>query len=338
MPDRDAACETVTLAAVGGIEVVIARYGATVVRLRMPDRSGTMGDVVLGFENAESYREPHPYFGSTVGRYANRIAHGRFVLDEIEVNVTRNLAQHHLHGGRVGFDKAMWDVVPELHTARPAVVLRHLSPDGDEGYPGALAVDVRYTLVDAWTLDIEYIARTDCPTVVNLTNHAYFNLADGGATDVFDHRLRLAASYVTPTDAAGIPTGEIASVQDTALDFRVARSVGEKLGGALVGYDHNYVVDGWDGHLRSVAHVSAPQSGRTLEIATTQPGIQLYTAAGLDGTLRGHGGRVYGSSHALCLETQHFPDSPNHRHFPSTRLAPGDLYRERTQWRFGVAP
>ncbi|MEK7703958.1 MAG: aldose epimerase family protein [Myxococcota bacterium] len=336
LPHRDVPT-TLKLSVPGGLEVDVAPFGATVVRLRAPDRCGVLGDVLLGFEHTERYHAPHPYLGGTVGRYANRIGRGRLTLDGHGVQLSRNLAPHHLHGGRVGFDRVLWSVGEAQHAPHPGVSLHYVAADGEEGYPGRLEVQVHYALVDALTLEVAYVARTDRATVVNMTNHAYFNLDDGGATSALGHALELHAGHYTPVDAEGIPTGAIAPVVGTPLDFTRARRLEQGLAQGLAGYDHNFVVDGWDGSLRSVATLRAARSGRVLEVWTTQPGLQVYGGGGLDATLRGHGGVAYGPGHGLCLETQHFPDSPNHAHFPSTVLRPGETYVERTQWRLGVA-
>lgn len=320
-----------TLRSARGVTARIASYGATLVSLAVPDRRGRVDDVVLGFDDLDQYERNAPYFGSTVGRVANRIRDGCFELDGRTYQLTVNSPPHHLHGGRRGFSHTGWRAEPRREADRAGVVLSLTSPDGDEGYPGNLEAVVTYWLDDAGRIRIEYEARSDAPTHVNLTNHSYFNL--GGRGDVLDHVLRLRASRYTPTDAAGIPTGALADVAGTPLDFTTAKPVGRDLDDELRGYDHNFVIDGWDGALRECARLEETVSGRALTVATTCPGVQLYTAGGLAGTAA-RGGRVYGASHGLCLETQFFPDTPNRPHFPSTRLDPGEVWRQATSFTF----
>lgn len=334
-----------TLLADNGARARVAGLGATLVSLEVPDRDGVLGHVVLGFDSGAAYLGEHPYFGSTVGRYANRIAGARFTLDGREHRLAANDGVHHLHGGPDGFHRRAFDVEVGRDAGVAVAQMRYASADGEEGYPGRLDVSVRYSLVargDATDLDIEFAATTDAPTVVNLANHAYFNLRDGGASDVLAHRLCVPASRCVELDAAGLPTGRIAPVADGALDFRQPGAIGERIHDASLaprgGYDHCYLLDGprnADGMVLA-ARVEEPQTGRTLEVWTTQPALQLYTGNGLDGSLVGHGGVRYRRNAGFCLETQHPPDAPNRAGFPSTRLDPGPTYRQRTRHSFSA--
>ena len=318
----------------GGIEAQITDYGGIIISLRVPDASGILGDIVHGFDTLDNYLGKQPYFGCIVGRYANRISGAEFRLDGVEYKLAKNDGANSLHGGLRGFDKVLWDAEARGDSLR----LTYRSPDGEEGYPGNLDVAVTYTVRGA-ELIIEYEAATDNPTVVNLTNHTYFNLACGG--DVLSHELTLDAEYFTPAGRDLVPTGKVECVAGTPLDFRQPHVIGEriearhdqiKFGG---GYDCNWVVDGEAGTLRRAAIVREPISGRSFDVLTTQPGIQFYTGNFLDGTLRGKG-RVYSRRSGFCLETQHYPDSPNKPNFPSTVLRPGESYHEKTVFRFGV--
>lgn len=314
-----------------GLVAKLTDWGATLTALQVPDRAGRPADVVLGFDRLEPYLGGHPYFGSTVGRVANRIAHGRFTLDRHEVQLARNEGEHHLHGGPVGFDKVLW----RSQALDGAVRFTHVSPDGDQGYPGRLAVSVTVTLTEDDALVFEYEATTDRPTPVSLTNHAWFNLAGGG--DILGHMLWLAADGYTPTGADQIPTGELRPVAGTPLDFTRPATIGSRLaelGGEPPGYDHNFVVRGGGQGLFLAARVGDPVSGRVLEVSTTEPGLQLYTGNHLDGTITGKGGVVYRRHAGLCLEAQGFPDAVNHAAFPSVVLRPGAQYRQATQFRF----
>jgi aldose 1-epimerase len=328
--------ELYTLANAGGSEVRISTYGATLVSLTVPDRTGTIGNVVAGFDSLQGYLRPSPYFGATVGRYANRIGDGRFSLNGAEYVLARNNGENHLHGGVRGFDKRVWSAKA---LSRQSLELTYLSEDGEEGYPGNLSVTVVYTLTDDNELRIKYSAATDKTTVVNLTHHSYFNLAGDG--DILAHELVINADRFTPVDATLIPTGELRDVAGTPFDFRSATAIGERieqqdeqllLGG---GYDHNYVLNRSGSGLESAATVRDPKSGRVMEVLTTEPGMQLYTGNFLDGTLES-GGRVFTRRSAFCLETQHFPDSPNKPEFPSTILEPGGEYRSTTVYRFST--
>jgi aldose 1-epimerase len=331
----------------GGIEVEIIPYGGTVTALRVPDRRGVIANVVLGFPRLEDYTAPGRFFGSIIGRYANRIARGRFTLDGAEVQLAVNNGPNALHGGARGFNRRLWRVES---AAGNALVLSYISPDGEEGYPGTLDVTVTYTLTPDNGLRIDYRAVTDRTTVVNLTNHSFFNLAGEGAGSIEGHELTLMAAAYTPVDATSIPTGEIAPVAGTPLDFTSATPIGARIRDGhdqLVlarGYDHNFVIDrpGRPGRSGSgepvlAARVVEPVSGRVMEVLTTEPGIQLYTGNYLDGTLVGAAGRTYRQGDGLCLETQHFPDGPNRPEFPSTRLEPDEVFRSSTIYRFQIA-
>lgn len=318
-----------------GLVAKVTNYGTILTELHVPDRKGRLGDVVLGFDNLAQYLQGHPYFGCTVGRYANRIARGRFTLAGRTYKLAVNNGPNALHGGRKGFDKVLWQARP-LQGA--AVKFTYTSADGEEGYPGKLDVTVIMALTDENELAIEYFARTTKPTPVNLTNHSYFNLAGRG--DVKQHRLMLAADFYTSVDANLIPTGEIRAVKGTPLDFNKPTAMGARfarLGGKPQGYDHNFVLRGGGQSLAFAARVTEPKSGRVMEVFTTEPGIQLYTANWFDGSLTGKGGWTYGPHHAFCLEAQHYPDSPNQPHFPTTILPPGQIYRQTTVHRFTVA-
>ncbi len=329
-----------TLTNKNGLEARITNYGGIVVSLQAPDRNGTMADVILGFDTLHGYlTSPSPYFGALVGRYGNRIGHARFTLDGIEYKLAANNGQNSLHGGVHGFNKAVW-TPRELPDG--GLELTYLSKDGEEGYPGNLKVIVTYRLTDANELKIDYSATTDKDTVLNLTNHAYFNLKGAGNGDILGHVVTLNADRFTPVDAGLIPTGELRDVSGTPFDFRKATAVGArieqndeqlKLG---KGYDHNWVLNK-DGAAPSLAaRVEEPSSGRVLEALTDQPGVQFYTGNSLDGSIKGTGGKPYGRFSGLCLETQHFPDSPNKPGFPSTVLKQGQQFHSTTIYRFSI--
>ena len=332
------AVEMFTLTNANGVEVRAISYGGIITSIRVPDRAGAMGDVVLGFDRLDGYLGVHPYFGTIVGRYGNRIAGGRFTLDGRTYTLATNNGPNHLHGGKVGFDKAVWTGAPAA--AGAGVTFTHTSPDGDEGYPGALKTTVTYTLTDRNELVVEYLATTDKATPVNLTQHTYFNLAGSG--DILGHELTLDADRYTPVDATLIPTGALAPVAGTPFDFRKATAVGARIDQAHEqlkngqGYDHNFVLNGTPGVLRHAARLVDPKSGRTLDVSTTEPGVQFYSGNFLDGTLKGKGGQAYQRRAGLCLETQHYPDSPNKPQFPSSILRPGQEYRSKTVFAFGV--
>ncbi len=329
-----------TLSNARGMEVGVMDLGATVVSLVVPDRSGHFADVVLGFDSVQPYLTKSPYFGAIVGRYANRIARGVFRLDGATYHLPINNPPNSLHGGARGFDKRMWSAT--VVGRNPASVrFQRISPDGEEGYPGTLTVSVTYTLLEDNELKVSYQAATDKPTVLNLSNHAYFNLAGQGQGTVLGHQMTINADRYTPVDETLIPTGRIAPVENTPMDFRKPRTVGERLrqvGGTPVGYDHNYVLNkSWlGGRVQWAATVYDPDSGREMRISTDQPGLQFYSGNFLDGTLHGKGGRVYPQYSAIVLETQHFPDSPNRENFPSTVLRPGQTFQSTTIYRFGV--
>ena len=323
-----------------GVRVAITNYGGIVVSLFTPDRNGNSGDIVLGFERLEDYLKGHPYFGAIIGRYGNRIAKGRFTLDGVEYKLAQNNGENHLHGGLVGFDKKVWKARDFVDAEGQHLELRYASPDGEEGYPGNLDVTVTYSLNEQNQLRIDYVATTDKPTVVNLTNHSYFNLAGEG--DILGHLLRLNADYFTPVDAGLIPTGELRPVKGTPFDFTEPTPIGARIEQDDEqlrygrGYDHNFVLRGGGGSLAEAAEVYEPKTGRVLRVLTTEPGVQFYTGNFLDGTLRGKYGRVYHRRTGFCLETQHFPDSPNKPHFPSTVLRPGQTYRSTTIYEFSA--
>ena len=323
-----------------GLQAKVMTYGALLTELHVPDRSGQHADVVLGFDKLEGYLKGHPYFGCTTGRYANRIAKGQFMLDGKTYTLAKNNGPNHLHGGLKGFDKRNWKAVALDTEKGPAVIFSYLSLDGEEGYPGNLLVTVVYTLTDDDTLQIDYEATTDRATVVNLTNHAYWNLAGAGAGDILGHELMLNAPRFTPVDDGSIPTGKLEAVAGGAMDFTQAKLIAKDFAamtGKPGGYDHNYVIaQAKPGALTLAARLRDPKSGRVMEISTTEPGIQLYTGNYLDGTVTGKGGKVYQKNFALCLETQHFPDSPNQPAFPTTVLRPGQKYTHTTVHKFSA--
>lgn len=337
LPDG-ATVERFTLRNENGVEVELATLGAAIHAIRTPDRAGQVADIVLGFDTLDGWTNNAPFFGVVVGRYANRIANGRFTLDGQEYTLATNDGPNHLHGGNRGFDKVNWSA-EVLTSDDPAVRFTYVSADGEEGYPGTLTVSVTYTLDDDNELRLDYEATTDAPTVVNLSNHSYFNLAGTGT--VLDHEIRIAADRYTPVDATLIPTGELAPVEDTPFDFRTATAIGARIEadheqiGIAGGYDHNFVLEGQAGTMHEAARVEDPVSGRTLEVETTQPGVQFYTGNFLDGSIVGKAGVAYARNAGFCLETQHFPDSPNQSGFPSTVLAPGQTLHETTVFRFG---
>jgi aldose 1-epimerase len=320
----------------GKLSTRIITYGGHVTELRVPDRSGAVENVVLGFDNLAGYLGDHPYFGSIVGRYANRIANGRFTLDGREYTLPQNNGANTLHGGTTGFTRVVWKPAPTEAAGVPSLRLEYISPDGQDGFPGTMHATVVYTLDDR-DLRIDYTATTDKPTVVNLTNHSYFNLRGAGRGDVLGHVLTLSADAYTPVDAALIPTGEIAPVKGTLFDFTQPTEIGKRIaqvpGG---GYDHNYVLSTAGDLSAPAARALEPISGRTMDVYTTEPGVQLYTGNFLDGTIHGRGG-AYGRHAGFCLETQHYPDSPHHPSFPSTVLRPNQMFRSTTIYRFGAA-
>jgi aldose 1-epimerase len=325
-----------------GMQASIATYGGIVTSLTAPDRAGRYADVVLGYDTLEGYLKASPYFGALVGRYANRIARARFTLSGITYTLAANNGANTLHGGRVGFDKVVWKVTNAAVTPEgPQLTLRYLSPDGEEGYPGNLSVIATYTLTGDDALRLEYRATTDRDTVVNLSQHSYFNLRSAGHPgDVLGHMVEIRADRFTPVDEGLIPTGELRPVAGTPFDFRRPMAIGARIGEADQqlrfgkGYDHNWILNSRPGELALDATVYEPESGRVLEVLSTQPGLQFYTGNFLDGSITGKNGRVYAFRHGFCMEPQHFPDSPNHPGFPSTVLKPGETYRSTIVFRF----
>ena len=330
------ALEIHTLKNAHGLEARVLNWGATLVKMSVPDRAGKFADVTLGFDDPKRYLSPHPFFGSIAGRYANRIAKGQFALDGNTFELAKNNGPNHLHGGTRGFDKRIWKV----EQSSPASArFSYVSPDGEEGYPGTLSVSVTYTLTDKDELRLEYEARTDKPTVLNLTNHTYWNLA--GTGDVLGHILQLHASRYTVVDPGLIPTGAIQTVKDTPLDFTVSKQIGRDIEalkgeGFPGGYDHNFVIDRTKSdELALCAEVLDPASGRMMRVLTTEPGVQFYTANGLN-NVAGKAGATYGKHAGFCLETQHYPDSPNHPEFPKAELRPGGTFHSTTVYEFSV--
>ena len=325
-----------------GLEVRAIPYGAIIVSIRVPDRRGDLADVVLGFDDLPGYLERSRYFGAVVGRYGNRIANGRFSLDGRSYHLATNNGPNHLHGGVKGFDKVVWRAQADRPEGGTRVVFSYTSRDGEEAYPGTLNARVTYEVNERNELSVEYEATTDAPTPVNLTQHTYFNLAGEGRGDILGHVLALDADQFLPVDETMIPTGELAGVAGTPFDFRRPTPIGARINDAHeqlkrgTGYDHSFVVQGAPG-LRRAAHVVEPASGRTLEIVTTEPGVQFYSGNHLSGQA-GKAGHTYAARSGFCLETQHYPDSPNHAHFPSTILRPGATYRSKTVFIFGVLP
>lgn len=322
-----------TLRNASGMEAKITNWGCYIVSLKVADKKGQFADVTLGFDTLDGYLGKNPFFGCIAGRYANRIGHATFKLDGQEYKVTANSGKHQLHGGKAGFDKKLW----AAKEVKDGVELHYTSADGEEGYPGTLNCTVTYTLTEGNGLKIEYQATTDKPTVLNLTNHAYFNLAGEGSGDILGHELVIPTEQITATDDDLIPTGEIASIKGTPLDFTTPHAIGERIGADFkpllqgIGYDHNYVLRG--SGMKLAARVKDPQSGRVMTVSTTEPGVQLYTGNHLNG-VPGKGGHIYAKRHGFCLETQHYPDSPNHPNFPSVTLRPGETFQSTTIYQF----
>jgi aldose 1-epimerase len=336
--------EMVTLKNTSGIELRAIAYGGTITSLTVPDRDGALADIVLGFDEPAKYwaDPPPPFFGAIIGRYGNRIAKGRFVLDGRTYTLATNNGPNHLHGGDRGFDKQLWAVTTKDAAHESSAIFTRTSPDGEEGYPGTLQARVTYTLTDQNELIIDYHAVSDKATPVNLTQHSYFNLAGEGSGDILGQQLMINADRYTPVDGTLIPTGELAPVAGTPFDFRAATAIGARIDQDHPqlkngkGYDHNWVLNRTGGGLALAARLKDPKSGRSMEIATTEPGLQFYSGNFLDGTIKGKGGHVYGYRTGLCLETQHFPDSPNQKNFPSTILRPGQPYDSRTVFTFSA--
>jgi aldose 1-epimerase len=332
-----------TLTNRNGMEVRAVTYGGIILSLRVPDREGKLGDIVLGYDDVAGYQKASPYFGSIIGRYGNRIGKGKFTLDGKEYTLAANNGPNALHGGIKGFDKVVWRAEPFEKPEGVGVVFSYTSADGEEGYPGKLEAAVTYTLADDNSLSFEYRATTDKATPVNLTQHTYFNLGGDGSGDILGHELTIKASRFTPVDSTLIPTGEIRAVAGTPFDFTTPHTIGEriaaedeqiKFGG---GYDHNFVLDREPGDsLQHAVRVREPRTGRVMDVSTTEPGVQFYSGNFLDGSITGKGGHVYKHRTGFCLETQHYPDSPNKPTFPSTILRPGQEYRSRTVYKFST--
>ena len=339
--------ELFTLTNARGIEVRLTNYGGIITSLRTPDRSGRFDDIALGYDSLSGYLRDTPYFGAIVGRYGNRIARGRFTIDGTTYRLAVNNGPNTLHGGLRGFDKVVWNAEPFRNAGGVGVTLDYTSADMEEGYPGTLRTRVTYTLTDDNRLIVDYLATTDKPTPVNLTQHSYWNLAGDGTRDILGHELTINADAITPVDSTLIPTGEITPVAGTPFDFRTSMPIGARIdqrqntqirfGG---GYDHNFVLSRGSAAPDSLLHaarVAEPTTGRTLDVFTTEPGMQFYTGNFLDGSITGKSGHIYHYRYGLALETQHYPDSPNHPNFPSTILRPGQQYKTRTVFAFGVA-
>lgn len=333
--------EAFTLTNANGMEVRAISYGGIVTHVMVPDRDGKLGDVVLGYDTLDGYLKDTAHHGAIVGRYANRIGKARFKLDGKTYKLAANNGPNTLHGGIKGFDRYVWNAEPFEKPGEVGIVFTHTSPDGDEGFPGTLSLRVTYTLTDSNELAFDYSATTDKPTVINLTQHSYFNLAGEGSGDVLAHELKINADRYTPVDATMIPLGELASVEGTPFDFRSKTAIGAridsdnpqlKLGN---GYDHNYVLNRTGNELLLAARIEDPKTGRAMQVHTTKPGMQLYTGNFLDGT-PGKSGHAYQPRNAFCLETQHFPDSPNKPSFPTTTLKPGEEFRSRTVYTFSA--
>lgn len=331
-----------TLTNANGMEVAITNYGGIVVSIKVPDKQGKLGDVVLGYDNVSGYVNDKAFLGAIIGRYGNRIAHGKFVLDGQTYSLAKNDGENSLHGGPGGFNKQVWSA-KEVPGKTPALELTYVSKDGEEGYPGKLSAKVEYVLTDKNELKISYTATTDKATVINLTNHSYFNLAGQGQGDILGHELTIHADRFTPVDSSLIPTGELPPVKGTPFDFTKPTTIGARIGQDDqqlkfgLGYDHNWVLNREGKTLALAAEVHDPGSGRKMEVWTTEPGIQFYSGNFLNGTIHGKDGKVYPQRGALCLETQHFPDSPNHPSFPTTTLKPGQTYQTTTVYKFSVA-
>ncbi len=317
-----------------GLTVKITNYGGIVTSILTPDKNGKFDNVVLGYEHLDGYLNDTPYFGAIVGRYANRIAKGKFTLDGKEYTLAINNGPNHLHGGLKGFDKVVWDAKTFSSADEAGVKLSYLSKDGEEGYPGNLHVTIVYTITQKNELKIEYSATTDQPTPINLSHHSYFNLSGNSGKSILEHVLQIDADKYTVVDETLIPTGELRPV-DRAMDFRKPMPVGSRIDSVAGGYDHNYLLNN-NGAFAKVAELFDPSSGRAMEVFTDEPGMQFYSGNFLDGSITGSGGITYHKHFGLCLETQHFPDSPNHPEFPNSILKPGDEYKQKTTYKFGL--
>ena len=331
----DSAVDLYTLTNPNGLVAKITNYGGTVTSLKVPDKTGKLADVVLGYETLDEYLQSTPYFGSIIGRFANRISGGKFTLDGVEYSLAKNVGQNALHGGNKGFDKVVWAAEKIENENRACLKLTYTSKDMEEGYPGNLACTVIYSLTNDDELKIEYEAVTDKPTVVNLTSHSYFNLAGHDSGDILAHELTINADQFTPTDNTLIATGKIEPVKGTPLDFNRPAVIGARIGQVDGGYDHNFVLNSSDGSPASAGRVYEPTTGRVMEVFTTEPGMQFYSGNFLDDSHKGKG-TTYNKHSGFCLETQQFPNSPNRPHFPSTVLRPGEKYTQLTIYKFSA--
>ncbi len=325
-----------TLKNKNGMTVKITNYGGIVTSLLVPDKNGKFDDVVLGFDNLDDYLEGHPYFGAIIGRYGNRIANGKFMLNGEEYDLAINNGNNHLHGGIKGFDKVIWNTKKMQKMDAVGLRMSYFSEDGEEGYPGNLGVVIIYSLTNKNELMIRYQATTDKATPVNLTHHSYFNLAGAGNGDILKHELMINADKYTIVNDELIPTGELINVKGTPFDFTSSKKIGKEISNVEGGYDHNFVLNNYSGEIRKVVEVFDPISGRKMEVFTSEPGVQFYTGNFLDGTEIGKNNKVYKKHYGFCLETQHFPDSPNQPDFPSTILNPGEVYSHKTIYQFSV--
>ncbi len=323
-----------TLTNKNDMQLKVTNYGGIITTILVPDREGNFEDVVLGFDSLSGYVNEHPYFGCIVGRYANRIAKAKFILHEKEYQLAVNNGENTLHGGNVGFDKKIWKTKTIKTSKDLSLEMKYISPDGEEGYPGNLSVKVIYTLNNNNDIIINYEAETDKPTIVNLTNHSYFNLAGAGNGNILDHYLNIDADYYTPVDKTLIPTGELVSVEGP-MDFRKSKKIGQDFDEVEGGYDHNYVLKN-NGEMKKVAELYDRNSGRMLQIITSAPGLQFYSGNFLDGSNIGKGNKLYYKNYGLCLETQAFPDSPNQKEFPSVILNPGEIYEYTEIFHFSI--
>lgn len=329
-----------TLKNKNSMEVSITNYGGIITKIIVQDKDGNFGDVTLGYDSVEGYIKATPYFGAIIGRYGNRIAKGEFEINGIKYELAKNDGEHHLHGGKKGFDKVLWTADPIYDIENPKLELSYLSKDGEEGYPGNLSIKVTYTLTLNNEIKIDYEAATDKETVCNLTNHAYFNLKDGGKSEILDHKIMINANGFTPIVQGLIPTGDLRDVDNTPFDFREFRQIGSKINDSdaqielAAGYDHNFVINGNMGELRIAARVIEESTGRILEVYTEEPGIQFYSGNFLDGSIIGKNKIKYNRRSGFCLESQHFPNSPNIEEFPTSLLKPSEFYRTSTIYKF----